>query len=94
MIKLDIIKIDGYRYTLRDINDKEYKLNIEFYDIDFKVDIGDILYINEDIINNRETLRFGSIDSEYGRKIESELDKDIIVIDKNDKKYYLKRLYG
>lgn len=94
MIKLDIIGIDGYSCLLRNINDKEYNINIEFYDIDFKLEIGDILYMNEEVVNHHEILRYGDIESEYGRKIIDDRDKDIIVIIKKDKKYYLKRLYG
>ena len=95
MKKLMITKKDNYEYTLKDIDNKEYQFNIEFYNIEKNPEVGDYLYISEKILQeNNAFLNFDSLDSEYGRKIESANDDDIVALIVSGEKIYLKRVYG
>lgn len=96
MIKLIIESIDGYNYILKDSNNKSYNINIEFYDIDVLPKEGDIIYINNKLLNkiNNNVVSFGKLDGIYGRKITDENDEDVIGISIHDKVIYLKRYYG
>ena len=96
MIKLIIENIDGYNYILKDSNNKSYNINIEFYDIDVLPKVGDIIYINNKLLNkiNNNVVSFGKLDGIYGRTITDENDEDIISLSIQDKIIYLKRYYG
>lgn len=95
MIKLKIDKINNFTYHLKDYNNKEYKFNLEFLDIEETPQIDDLIIINKDLLKeNKHLLSFGPLDSKYGRKIESNKDKDIIILIINNKEIPLKRLYG
>ena len=96
MIKLIIENIDGYNYILKDTNNKSYNINIEFYDIDVLPKVGDIIYINNKLLNkiNNNVVSFGKLDGIYGRTITDENDEDIISLSIQDKIIYLKRYYG
>ena len=50
MKKVSIEKVDNYDYTLIDLDNNIYELNIEFYS-KFKPEIGDTLYMSEKILN-------------------------------------------
>ena len=96
MNKLIIENIDGYNYILKDTNNKSYNINIEFYDIDVLPKVGDIIYINNKLLNkiNNNVVSFGKLDGIYGRTITDENDEDIIGLSIQDKIIYLKRYYG
>ncbi len=96
MIKLIIENIDGYNYILKDSNNKSYNINIEFYDVDVLPKVGDIIYINNKLLNkiNNNVVSFGKLDGIYGRTITDENDEDIISLSIQDKIIYLKRYYG
>ena len=96
MIKLIIENIDGYNYILKDSNNKSYNINIEFYDIDVLPKVGDIIYINNKLLNkiNNNVVSFGKLDGIYGRTITDENDEDVIGLSIQDKIIYLKRYYG
>ena len=96
MIKLIIKNIDGYNYILKDSNNKSYNINIEFYDIDVLPKVGDIIYINNKLLNkiNNNIASFGKLDGIYGRTIIDENDEDVIGVSIHDKVIYLKRYYG
>lgn len=96
MHKLIIESIEGYNYILKDSDNKVYKLNIEFYDIEDKPSIGAYLYINQKLLNkiNNTMVSFGKLDGIYGREIKDENDEDIIGVSIKDKVTYLKRYYG
>lgn len=93
MKKLKIEEIDNYNYSLKDSDNNYYNINIEFYDILDKVDIGDVLYMDEKLLKEK-ILNFGLLDSMHGRKINDSNDIDIAILEINDKKIYLKRIYG
>lgn len=93
MKKLKIKKIDKYQYELKDINNKIYHFNIEFYNLEKKPKINDYIYMNEKILQeNYSILNFDKLDSQYGREIKTEEDVIVLLID--NEKIYLKRIYG
>ena len=95
MKKLIIANKDNYEYTLKDVNNNEYQLNIEFYNIERNPEVGDYLFISEKTLQENNTfLNFDVLESEYGRKIESANDDDIVVLIVSGEKIYLKRVYG
>lgn len=95
MKKLIITKKDNYEYILKDIENNEYHFNIEFYNIEKNPEVGDYLYISENILQENNTfLNFDILESEYGRKIESANDDDIVALIVSGEKIYLKRVYG
>ena len=92
MIKLLIINIENFKYTLRDKENNEHILNIEFQGITpLKYDY---LFINKELLMENIPLAFGLLDSSYGPKISSQESKNIIVLAHNNEKIYLKRIYG
>lgn len=95
MRKLIIDKREGYNYFLTDIdNNDKYNLNIEFYDLDFEVDVNDYIYIDE-INLNEKILSFGSLKNTYGEDVTEDDNRDeIIIVVHNDNLYYLKQFYG
>ena len=92
MKKLKVTKVDEVKYSLQDKDNNIYELYLEFHDIGNKIKVGDIIYLNEYLLNENMLLAFGNLNSIYGKEIED--DKDIIVIESNDKRIILKRLYG
>ena len=90
MIKCVIDKIDGYMYYLSSF-DNTYVINIEFYGV--KPMVNDFLYLSKSSLSEK-TLNIGDIDSVYGRKIDNEEDEDLVLLETNDNKYLLKRIYG
>ena len=92
MKKLKVIKVDEVKYSLQDKDNNIYELYLEFHDIDNKIEVGDIIYLDEYLLNEDMLLAFGNLNSIYGKEIED--DKDIIVIESNNKRITLKRLYG
>ena len=96
MTKLIITKIDGYNYYLVDEENREYKINIEFYGLEDSPKEQDLIYMNEELLKevNNNIVSFGPIEEIYGRKIESNSDKDLIYLSIKNKITYLKRFYG
>ena len=95
MKKLIITKKENYIYILKDIDNNEYQFNIEFYNIEKNPEVGDYLFISEKTLQENNTfLNFDSLESEYGRKIESANDDDIVALIVSGEKIYLKRVYG
>ena len=86
MKSLLISKIDNYDYYLTD-NKKTYVVNIEFYS-KYKPVCGDIIYISEDILDNKNLYSFDEVYKEN-----SDLSDYIMVIH-HDRKYYFQRRYG
>ncbi len=99
MIKLKIINIDGYIYNLKDTKKNNYTLNLEFFDIDKKLQIGDYIYMSAELLNPRyegfsTNYVFGTLEDTYGKKDIDLTDIDIIKVVINNLEIYLKRLYG
>ena len=94
MIRLRIDNVDGYNYFLRDSGNSEYILNIEFYDLEYKPGSNDYIFINEKVLKENNFFNFGPLDNVYGRTISSSDDPDILILVTENKKIYMKRIYG
>lgn len=95
MKKFTITNIDNYKYTLSDDKDNTFKLNLEFLDIDYSLQVNDILYLSNTIVNNSKSFyTFGPLNSKYGKTLSPENADDILIIDNHESKIYVKRLYG
>ena len=88
MIKTEIISINNYDYVLSDGIDN-YNLNLEFYDLDNKLNIGDIIYIPKELLKDNNIYTYGKIN-----KDKKENDDEYIKIISNNKEIYLQRYYG
>lgn len=99
MIKLEIIKIEKYVYTLKTADEKEYRLNLEFLDMEKELREGDYININEELLNPKydgysTSYTFGSLENKYGEPNILLDDIDVIKIESDELEIYLKRLYG
>ena len=91
MIKLLIKSIEPYAYILSD-NIREYRVHLEFLGLEKKPEVGDYLYLPENIINEPNNYTFGLIGGIYAKK--KDIKDDIIKVVGNDYEYYLQRYYG
>lgn len=99
MVELKIVNIDGYEYNLKDENENNYIMNLEFLDLGKEIKIGDYICINKELLNSKyegysTSYTFGSLESRYGKENISIDDADIIKIVLGETEIYLKRLYG
>ena len=94
MKELLVIEKNDDRYILIDEYNNKYDLNIHIMDIDYEIVVGDTLYIDSGMIRDERVFTFGKLDSEYGRKIDNNNDKEVVVFKQKDNKYYMKRYYG
>ena len=88
MIKTEIISINNYDYVLSD-GKNNYNLNLEFYDLDYKLNIGDIIYIPKKLLVNNSVYTYGKINEN-----KKENTDEYIKIISNNKEIYLQRYYG
>ena len=91
MIKLLIKSIEPYAYILSD-NTKEYRVHLEFLDLEKKPKVGDYLYLPENIISEPNNYTFGLIGAIYAKK--KDIKDDILKVVGKDYEYYLQRYYG
>lgn len=99
MIKLKIVNIDGYKYNLEDEDEHNYIINLEFFDVEEKLKIGNYIYINRELLNSKyegysTSYTFGSLENKYGKENISIDDIDVIKVILGKEEIYLKRLYG
>ncbi len=99
MIRLKIEDVENNEYRLKDIEDNNYDINIEFYDIEKLPQANDYINISAELLNTNykeysRYLVFGGMDNICGRKDISLGDIDVIKVEVEDKEIYLKRLYG
>lgn len=99
MISLKIDEINKNLYTLKDIEGTTYEIVLKFLDIDFTLDIGDSLYMNEKLLDESYEgysvyYTFGNLNNHYGKEDISISDIDIIRVTSKNKTALLKRLYG
>ena len=94
MKKLEIVKIDNYNYTLKDSQDNTYELNLEFYNLTQKPQIGEYIFMNEALLKSNIPLSFDVLNSKYGKYITDSHDEDLIVLIIDNEKICLKRVYG
>ena len=90
MIKLYVEKIDDYDYYFSDDMNNKYILNIELYNTIEKIEISDIIYIDGSLLNINIPLSFELL-NDTNTKVDK---KEIMIIKKNNKILYLKRIYG
>ena len=88
MIKTEIISINNYDYILSDGNNN-YNLNLEFYDLDNKLNIGNIIYIPKKLLKNNSVYTYGKINEN-----KKENTDEYIKIISNNKEIFLQRYYG
>lgn len=99
MEELKIIGINYYDYELINNIGQIYNLKLEFFDIEKKPQVGNIIYMNKELLNEKYEgysidYTFGDMKSEYGKSNISLNDIDVIKIIIDDFEIYLKRLYG
>ena len=99
MKKLKIINIDNNYYTLKDNEERIYRLTLIFHNTNIIPKLNDYIYLNHNLINKKyeeysECYIFGPLDSNYGRKITNKNEQDLIKIQTDNNSIYLKRLYG
>lgn len=86
MKKVKVTNIENkYLLTLEDSNNKIYKKNIEFYDIN--INVGDYIYIDDQVLAEANIYTYGPI-------VEEPNVDDLIKIVKDGKDIYLQRYYG
>ena len=93
MKKVTIKDKEDYIYYLID-DDNEYKLKMEFYDLNILPKEGDNLYIDEKLLKEKILLSFGLINNTDGKDINLLKEDEIIILDNGQEKIYLKRYYG
>ena len=96
MVKLKIININDYEYSLKDEEEHNYIINMEFFDVDENPRIGDYIYINKELLNPKydgysTSYTFGSLENKYGKENIQMEDIDVIKVTLNNKEIYLKR---
>ena len=100
MVELKIVEKQDKEYTLENIETKEqHKFQITFFDLEKEVVPGDVILINEALLDKRyreysKRLQFGALDQPYGRKIDSRDHKDLLCVKKGNEEYWLKRFFG
>ncbi len=93
MKQVIIENIEDYNYYLKDKEKNDYKITIMFYDIELPK-VNDCLIINKELLKEKGILNLGLMDDYYGRNIENKKDKDLVILIKDNKEIYLKKLYG
>ena len=93
MKKVTIKDREDYIYYLIDDNN-EYKLKIEFFDLNILPKKGDNLYLDEKLLKEKILLSFGLINNTDGKDINLLKEDEIIILDNGQEKIYLKRYYG
>lgn len=99
MVKLEIVDRQDYTYTLKSNKGKEYTFNLEFIDVCDALNVGDYIYMKEELLNPKYVgysvmYTFGDLESKYGKPNISKNDIDVIMLEMGTKLVYAKRLYG
>ena len=88
LIKLRIVDINEYDYTLEYPNGEKIKKNISFYP-DYKSECDAYIYMSESIIKEKNIFQYGTIYNSEKINI-----NEIIKIETLNKEYFLQRYYG
>ena len=91
MKKYTITKIDNYKYTLLDEKDNIYEINLELMNINYKLQVNDILYASN--FTNHTQYTYGPLNGPYGKDLSTNKE-DVLIIDNYKEKIYLQRYYG
>lgn len=103
--KFEIIDLneDNYKYKVLDEFGEIHDIILQFYNVDLLPQIGEYIYFSDKLFDVKLNegimhFNFGPLDQPYGKKITIDnLDdniEEILKIEKEDKKIYLKRFYG
>lgn len=105
MKKFKIIEVnqDNYKHKVIDEEGNLYNIILQFYNIEPVPQVGEYIYFSEKLFDKKLNeglvhFSFGGLNEIYGKKItkrniKSNVD-EILVIERNNKKIYLKRFYG
>ena len=94
MIKCVIEKIEDYNYTLCDIDNEMHALNMDFYGLKNKPNVGDCLYIKEEILMSQVPLYFEIMPNLNKEAFLRLNEKEFLLLVIENQEYYLKRVYG
>ena len=99
MIKLKIVDKNNFEYVLKDMKEKVYNLNMEFLDIEDKIDIGNYIFFSEELLDPKyegysTSYVFGDLNNKYGKTNIELTDVDVIKVMTNDKYIYLKSIFN
>jgi len=102
--KYTILEISesGHLYTLEDEVGKKFEIVLYVWDVEPPPQVGDYIWFSDVLLDTKiqggwEHFTFGNLSEISGRNINTEdLDTsdEIFVIERNNEKIYLKRLYG
>ena len=97
MKELIVLNFDGYKYALGSQNQKQIDITLLCEGLNLKT--GTKVYIHQELLDKsydeyNTHYYFGDIRKVYGRNISSANDVDVIMIEKNNEKIFLKRFYG
>lgn len=91
MVKLEITNVMDYYYIVNSDIYTNRRLYIKFYGIK-KLNIGDLIYIDESVIDENIPLYFGKIKGKYGK--DDITEKELAILKRNNEKLYFQRYYG
>ena len=91
MVKLKVCEVKDYYYIVNGGKYNDKRLYIKFYDIG-KLKVGDLIYIDEEVIDENIPLYYGKIKGKYGKDDISE--KELAILKRNNEKLYFQRYYG
>lgn len=99
MILLEINKTNKNLYTMKDKYGNTYELTLMFWDIESRPNVGDYIYMNEQLLNDSYEgystfYTFGDLNNAYGKTNIKLNDIDVIKLGMGGKEVLLKRLYG
>ena len=99
MKEYKIIEIDGEKLSLMDENGKEFVQEFHFYDLEEKPRMGDTITMDERLLDPNFAAyypfyEFGSLESEFGRKIDSDNHPELMILNLGGKEVRLKRFWG
>ena len=84
MIKLKVINIEGYNYTLQKENNKTITMNLEIYG-NKQIEINNYIYIKKETLEEKNFFQYGPIFNK---------ENEIIKVLTDTEEYYLQRYYG
>ena len=92
----------NYNYTLEDESANTHKISLQFYDT-VSPQIGEYITFSENLLDKKANegvvhFSFGKFSEIYGKNITpenmNENQNEILIIERNNQKLYLKRFYG
>lgn len=103
MKKYKINEINSNEYMLEDMQKQKHNICFNFFDIDEFPQKGEYIYFSEKLLDKViseevKVFNFGGISEIYGKDIKKggvdENLEELLILEKNNKRTYLKRFYG